>query len=419
MSQFTLIQKRAIFSVVAAVGVHVFVFGFWILLIIWDLPLFAMESPEKEPDPEAEVILRMRPFVAQSLPPPPMELPTPVPEQPADQPPQPKPEILPVAAQPTPPTPPSPVPVVEKTPEERKTLPEQKQKFARTSADQKGTPDAPTDVLGERDTRAASEMPPTPGANPNTPSQDGAAPLHPGHVETINKTYQDGSVGMDKKGEETEAPQEASARKDNTLIDDAPKVESTKPDESSSPKPKNKHVAEGRMLPTTEGGQGKKDIDDDLKAEEAPKERPNKGATKEGKGEETEQDPKKDGFQGHVKKTKVTGSISRKGKSAINVKNSPLGRYQASVSKAVELQWRRNCEQHRDHIVPGVISLRFYVDKSGKVTGIKFQEVIGANYIERGFTQRAIRQAKLPEMPKSVLKELKGEPLELIYNFYF
>ncbi len=89
------------------------------------------------------------------------------------------------------------------------------------------------------------------------------------------------------------------------------------------------------------------------------------------------------------------------------------------MSKAVELQWRRNCEQHRDHIVPGVISLRFYVDKSGKVTGIKFQEVIGANYIERGFTQRAIRQAKLPEMPKSVLKELKGEPLELIYNFYF
>ncbi len=127
-----------------------------------------MESPEKEPDPEAEVILRMRPFVAKS-PPPPMELPTPVPEQPAVQPTQPKPEIPPVAAQPTPPMPPIPVPVVEKTPEERKTLPEQKQTFARTSADQEGKPDAPTDVLGERDTSAASEMPPSTGAKTNTP----------------------------------------------------------------------------------------------------------------------------------------------------------------------------------------------------------------------------------------------------------
>ena len=55
MSQFTLLQKRAILSVVAAVGVHVFVVGFWILLIIWDLPLFAIESPEKNPEPEPEV----------------------------------------------------------------------------------------------------------------------------------------------------------------------------------------------------------------------------------------------------------------------------------------------------------------------------------------------------------------------------
>ena len=69
--------------------------------------------------------------------------------------------------------------------------------------------------------------------------------------------------------------------------------------------------------------------------------------------------------------------------------------------------------------MPGVISIRFYVNDKGRVSGIKFQEIIGANYIERGFTQRAIRQAKLPRMPEAVLKELKGEPLELIYNFYF
>lgn len=396
-------------AALAAVGVHVFVFGFWILLIIWDLPLFAMAVPEKEPAPEPEVVVVIR-AIDQASPPPPLGVPVPPPA--AEE----LPETPPVAD--TPPPPPADV----KPAEEKKSLPEPpepKRKFARTSADQEGQPDEPTDILGERDTRAASELPPTPGAKPNTPSQDGAAPLYPGHVETVDKTYQDGSVGMDKTGEQTETPQEASASKDNPLIDEAPKLESPKPDESASSRPKNKHLPTGRMLPTVDGGEGKKSIDDAPKAEQAPKEKPNEGAQKEGRGDETEQDPKKDGFQGHSEKTKVTGSISRRGKSALNVKNSPLGRYQALVSKAVELQWRRNCEQHRDHIVPGVISLRFYVDKNGKVSGIKFQEVIEANYIERGFTQRAIRQAELPKMSQAVLRELDGEPLELIYNFYF
>ncbi len=410
MSQFTLRQKRAILSVLAAVAVHGFVFGFWILLIVWDLPLFAIESDGNEPRPEPEVMVVMRPFAARPEPPP-----VTLPSTPEALPPRPDPERSPAVV------PPAVVP----PPEEplaaaKKTLPAQDRKFARTSADQAGEPDAPTDLLGERDTRAASERPPSPGAEPETPSQDGANPLYPGHVETVDQKYREGSVGGDETGEQTETPQEASASKDESRIDDAPKVESARPDESSAARPKEKHLRQGRLLPGTEGGEGRASIDDRPKAQDSPKEKPDKGATREGgKGEAVEQVPKKNDFEAHSRKTKVTGSISRRGKSALNVKNSPLGRYQALVSKAVELQWRRNCEQHRDHIVPGVISLRFYVDKDGKISGIKFQEVIEGNYIEQGFTQRAIRQARLPKMPKSVLKELDGEPLELIYNFYF
>lgn len=322
-----------------------------------------------------------------------------------------------------PPAPKPPMVTEKKEPEKPKGMKppeEQKRRFARTSEEQAGKPTEPTDILGERDTAAASELPPDPSAKPNTPSQDGVAPLFPGQTETVDSTHKDGSVGMDKKGKETETPQEATARKDSQDIDDAPKVENKPlPEESSSAKPKNKHLEQGTPMPASQNDDGKKNIQDEPKAESSPKEKPNKGSKKEGSGDATEQDPKKDGFRGHSKKNKITGSISRRGKSALNVKNSPLGRYQALVSKAVELQWRRNCEQHRDHIVPGVVSVRFYVDKNGKVSGVKFQEVVGANLIETGFTQRAIRQASLPKMSKSVLKELKGEPLELIYNFYF
>ncbi len=422
VSHFTILQKRAIFSVVAAIGVHGLVLASWVSVIAMDLQVFEPPEMEKEPKPEPDVVVVLKPMISKP-PPPPVPLPE-KPEQPVKpvtpEPPKPPKPPDPVAEKPPAlQPPPPPVAVVQPPPVERKTLPEQKNRFARTSAEQEAKPDAPTDLLGERDTRAASESAPIAGSDPNKPSQDGKAPLHPGHVETVNKDHVDGSVGMDKTGADTETPQEATARKDNTLVDDAPKVESPKPDTEDSARPKDKHMKVGKALPASDDGSGKKQIDDKPKAEEAPKEKPNQGAKRDGKGEAVDQDLKKDGFSGFSRKTKVTGSISRRGKSALNVKNSPLGRYQALISKSVELQWRRNCEQHRDHIVPGVMSIRFYVDKNGNVSGIKFQEVIEGSYITRGFTQRAIRQAKIPKMPKAVLKELDGDPLELIYNFYF
>ena len=413
MSGLSVVQKRAFASAFAAVALHMLILGLWVMVIIIDLPIFAFQPPELEPQAEPEMTVVMIPFVKKQAPmiqkrqqeEPPEKV-----EQKPEPEPQPQPQL------------------VEETADEKEAFTEPKQRFARTSADQEGAPDADTDILGERDTRAASELPATPGAKPNTPAQDGAAPLYPGHVETVSKKYQEGSLGQDAQGEESEVPQEASASKDDALADDEPQLDVPQPDvivpeEESSSEPKDKHLAVGEELPAPRGDEGDKQIAEDPKEEKSPRERPNEGAHQEADKKKivdgAEQEPKKGGFRGYSRQTRVTGSINRQGKSALNVKNSPLGRYQALISKAVELQWRRNCEQHRDHIVPGVISIRFYVDQSGGVSGIKFQEVIGANFIERGFTQRALRQVELPKMPESVQEELKGESLELIYNFYF
>ncbi len=410
VSKFTLFQKRIILSVVMAVGVHLLVIAGWILLLVWDLPLFRYESPEREPTPEPEVTVILRPLV--KMPKPDVVPKPPEPPKAKEKPKTakaPKPKVVP------------PKEVAKKKKEQRKPLEKRRKKYTRTSADQAGVPDQETDRIGDRDTLAASEKAPTLGADPNTPSQDGANPLYQGQVETVTREYQDGSVGKDKTGAETEKPQEETAsRNDTPEKETQPKVEPIEPKPAEdSAQLRNKHLKQGKKLPTPDLGKEKGRVQDKPKEKESPKERLNDGQNKETKGEELKQKPKKDSFVGYSRKNKVTGSISRRGKSALNVKNTPLGRYQALVSKAVELQWRRNCEQHRDYIVPGVISIRFYVDKNGKVSGIKFQEVVEANFIERGFTQRAIRQAKLPRMPRSVQRELKGEPLELIYNFYF
>jgi hypothetical protein len=406
-----MLEKRAIFSVVAAIGVHGLVFVSWVSVIAMDLAVFTPPESKNSPRPEPDVVVVLKPMISKP-PPPPVRLPQQQVEPVIPDPPK-RPKSLDQVIKPPPDLqPPSPL-------AKRKTLPEQKRRFARTSSDQEAKPDAPTDLKGERDTRAASDSAPVLGADPNKPSQEGKDPLYAKHLETVERDFTDGSLGGDKTGADTERPQEATARKDNTLVDDAPRVESLKPDTKESARPKDKHIDLGEVLPSIADGTGIKQIEEKLKAEEAPKEKPNRGAMRDGGGDVVDQDPKKDGFSGFSRKTRVTGSISRRGKSALNVKNSPLGRYQALISKSVELQWRRNCDQHRDHIVPGVMSIRFYVDKQGNVSGIKFQEVIEGSYITRGFTQRAIRQAKIPKMPKAVLKELEGDPLELIYNFYF
>ncbi len=403
MSKFTLIQKRAAIAVVAAIAVHGVVIFLWILLILWDLPIFSYKVSEAETTPEPEVMVVLRPFV----------------QKPQPVIPVPKPESKPLA-QPKPKTAHKlPVPAPPKEAEKKKGLAEQKRKFARTSEDQAGTPDEPTDLLGERDTLAASELAPTPGAAPNTPSQDGVNPLFPGQVETVTRKYQDGSVGMDKAGEETETPQdETASRKEGDDVKEVVEVKPIEPEKDMS-RPKNKHLAQGKKLPVMNEGEVKPNVQEKPKAKDQPRERASEGDKKNHQGEVVDQKPKKDGFSGHSRKNRMVGSISRRGKSSLNVKNSPIGRYQAQVSKVVELQWRRKVEQFRDHIVPGVISIRFYVDGKGKVSGIRILEMVEANLIEAGFTQRAIRQVKLPRMPKSVIKELDGDPLELIYNFYF
>ena len=311
MNGFSVVQKRAVASAFAAVALHMLILGLWMMIIIIDLPIFAFQPPELEPQAEPEMTVVMIPFVKK---PPPM-----IREKPQEEPPK--------KAEQKPESEPKP-PLAEETVDEKEALTEPKQRFARTSADQQGAPDADTDILGERDTRAASELPATPGAKPNTPAQDGAAPLYPGHVETVSKKYQEGSLGQDAQGEETEVPQEASASKDDALADDAPQLDVPQPDviepeEESSSEPKDKHLAVGEELAAPHGDEGDKQITEDPKAEKSPRERPNEGAHQEADKKKivdgAEQEPKKSGFRGYSRQTRVTGSINRQGKSALNV----------------------------------------------------------------------------------------------------
>ena len=100
--------------------------------------------------------------------------------------------------------------------------------------------------------------------------------------------------------------------------------------------------------------------------------------------------------------------------------DTPLGRYQATISRAVEIEWQRNCVRHRDFITPGFLTVRFFVETGGKVRSVQFVGDMETGEVQKGFTLNAIRKAAIPPMPKALRKQYDDDdPLELMFRFYF
>lgn len=125
------------------------------------------------------------------------------------------------------------------------------------------------------------------------------------------------------------------------------------------------------------------------------------------------------GYDREAKRTRISGTIRRRGESSLEVEDSVKGRFLAKVNKEVERAWQRECILRREYILPGVLSVSFAIDKSGSVSGFRFDSRIAGGAIQEGFTMRAIQKAKLPPMPEEMEKELEGDQLELNLTFMF
>lgn len=293
-----------------------------------------------------------------------------------------------------------------------KAQPSSEKAFARTSPEQQAPPPPTAPRIGERDTQATSDQTPLASAPP-LPSQSGVKPKDPDHIETTDSQYQDGS-----------------------LEDPTPNSPSQSPSSSSSSKPVVKSPTVSQLPPSprkpTTLLSGPNPIDvptqhlppqpTQPKASPPPPQEPAPESVTSlpKESQPTPQPPIKDPvFKGFQQKTAVIGSISRTGKSALDVTQSPLGKYQTAVSRAVELEWQRNCVRHKDFITPGFLTVRFFVQSSGKVKSVEFEGEMQTSEIQKGFTLNSIRNAHIPPMPPSLQNEFSKNPLELIFRFYF
>ncbi len=317
---------------------------------------------------------------------------------------------------------------------EAETPPAEKQRpsFARTSSDQASAPPEKADFIGDRDTMATSDAIPVAGA-PNMPSQAGRDPRRPGEIETTESRLQDGKLdsselakAMTTPTPPTPATTTAAESPTKTAATEPPTTSTpaTEPEENKSEDPK-KMTADSR--PTLLGDQvveRTKTEEEALKPQAA-----NKPANENKEMAETtrpelpkptpKQDPNEPGFRGNQTKTKLSGSITRKGRSALNVANTPMGRYHSALSRVVEAEWHRNCTKYRDFITPGILTVRFVIAPDSTVRTISVVEMVDAGEVQKGFTLSAIRQAKIPPIPAELKAEIDDEPIELIYNFYF
>lgn len=346
--------------------------------------------------------------------------------------------------------------------------------FARTSSDQEAPKPENPSFIGDRNTRAASDAPAVAQA-PMLPSQKGREPHTEDEIETTVSKYQDGDLASDRIAAPREAPAPDSApsaerMSDSTLppspptpladpamaskpAEPTPSGDPSLADQTTAPPPApepvvketappepspNKPAPPVPEVPKDKLAQSSMPVERQVK-EETPPEPPKppqparRSASTETTPRETppprpQQPPSppksaapKDapGFRGNQQKTRLSGSISRQGRSALDVEDSLLGRYHASLSRAVEKEWQLNCVRNRDYITPGQIIVRFVLEPSGKVRSLTFVEEFGVGNIQKGFTSESIRTAAIPPFPDELKKQLNNEPLEITYSFTF
>jgi len=348
------------------------------------------------------------------------------------------------------PEPPAPPPVVPK-PEEKS--------YIRTTQNARSE-EAPkqADFVSDRNTKAASELPAEADGKKNMPSLDG---IDPERGELANRDYKDGEI---KEDGATPVPamqmaQGAPAMRLDPVQKPVEVVRPPAPPPSPppSPAPTEKKVVEvAKAVPLTPLEAMMREQDEGeaarLSVEPAPKPKevvPDQPPVKESPVPEMRTvetpptpptppemrqpaavggaalDPVKrtagpqdaDAFSPFTRTSKVKGTISNRGETAVDAAETPVGRYMRQVTGAVEKKWHLLRRRNADAVTYGSLRLKFFVRADGKVAPpTVLSDRAEADVRMLDFTLRAIMEAEIPPIPADLLPLLDGERLEVEYD---
>lgn len=308
-------------------------------------------------------------------------------------------------------------------------------------------PPEKAEFISDRDTTAASELPPDPEGDSKMPTQEG---IDKPMLELADRDFKDGEIKEDGT-----MPTPASAAAP------APRPASPAPDpvptEPSPPSPPPPPATLARAEPVTPLEAMMREQDENAAALPVPDRLPLEVRAAEPATEPVMQEPTNppppappppvpemrppaadnlpravpvpdpvtraagpadpDAFSPFTRTSKARGTLSNRGEAAVNAAETPVGRYMRQVTSAVEKKWHNLRRKNADAVTFGSLKLRFNVLPDGGVqppTLLSDPKEADARMVD--FTLRAILEAEIPPIPQDLLPLLEGGRLEVEYD---
>lgn len=127
--------------------------------------------------------------------------------------------------------------------------------------------------------------------------------------------------------------------------------------------------------------------------------------------------PEADAFTPFTRTGKMDGAVNREGENAVDAEATPLGIYMRQVTGAVEKKWHLYVRLAKDSVTFGRVRFRFYVDKRGVPQDLKIlSDARDADPRMRDLTLRAILDAKIPPIPEDLLPTLDDGRVKIEYE---
>jgi outer membrane biosynthesis protein TonB len=126
--------------------------------------------------------------------------------------------------------------------------------------------------------------------------------------------------------------------------------------------------------------------------------------------------PPRPSYQREARATRLSGSVSNRGKAAVAALATPLGRYRKAISDAIGSSWYHHIGSRMDMFNYGTITVVFIIDRNGKARRPK----VVSNTSNESFeivTLESILSAEIPPIPPDILPTLEGGQIEIDYSF--
>jgi outer membrane biosynthesis protein TonB len=127
---------------------------------------------------------------------------------------------------------------------------------------------------------------------------------------------------------------------------------------------------------------------------------------------------KPQGYQPEQEKTRIEGSITNKGRPAVDAVGTPLARYKKAVYDAVGSRWYYYTAKKTDLIAPGSVRVSFSINEQGQVEAVKSQNNT-SNPSFSDLCERAVRDAEIGAPPADLMEPLLDSRLDFTITFTF